>query len=106
MRWQGPEFGSNHLCRETGERLRAGRCIEIVAVLGLKVSGRVSVGELPELGGGRGEVGAGQRASRVEREAGRGAQEAVLSSSHAGQFAASGEAHWRISNIGAGLQLP
>ena len=52
------------------------------------------------------EVGAGQRAGGVEREAGLGASEAVLSSSHAGQFAASGGAHWRISNTGTDLQLP
>lgn len=29
-----------------------------------------------------------------------------LDSSLAGQFAASGKAHWRISNIGASSQLP
>lgn len=51
-------------------------------------------------------VGAARQAGRGEREAGRGAGEAVLSSSHARLFAASGGAHWRISNSGAGLQLP
>lgn len=54
MRWLGPEFGSSHLCRESGDRLRTGRGIEILAVRGLKVSGRVSVGGLPEPGGERG----------------------------------------------------
>lgn len=52
------------------------------------------------------EVGADRLAGGGEREAGHRAREAVLSSANAGQFAASGGAHWRISKSGAGLQLP
>lgn len=52
------------------------------------------------------EVGAAERAGERGR---RGPEPERLSldcSSLAGQFAASGGAHWRISNNGAGLQLP
>lgn len=62
------------------------------------------VGEPSE--GGK-EAGAGWRAGWGEKEAGLGAERQSLdSSSHAGQFAASEGALWRISSLGAGLQLP
>lgn len=64
------------------------------------MSSRVSVGGLPEPGRGRGG-GWNRTASRRERGR-RGAKPERLSldsSSHAGQFAASGGARWRISNI-------
>lgn len=69
--------------------------------------GRVGVGgfvslarEGRRLGRDGGRVGErGRRGSGPERQS-------LDSSSRAGQFAASGGALWRISNLGAGLQLP
>lgn len=55
---------------------------------------------------GGGEAGAAESAGERGR---RGPEPGRLSldcSSLAGQFAASGGAHWRISNSGVGLQLP
>lgn len=43
---------------------------------------------------------AGERARRGEEP-----ERLFLDSSQAGKFAESGEAHWRISSIGAGHQL-
>ena len=51
------------------------------------------------------EVGAAGRAGERGRRGPETERPSLDRSSRAGQFAASG-AHWRISNSGAGLQLP
>lgn len=52
------------------------------------------------------EVGAAGRAGERGRRGPEAERLSLDRSSRAGQFAASGGAHWRISNSGAGLQLP
>lgn len=106
-RGQGPEFVSINFCRvekeaESWEGHRnkcwlSENCRCQAELAWMSSQSQAEGGE---------DVGAGLWASRRESEAGRGAWEVFLDSSLAWQFAASGEAHWRISNIGAGRQLP